>query len=89
MGQLYNNSWPARQHDLPALHATTAAAVANNKLYKAVVFMAEGGLDIVDALGTKKTITMPAGAIYPCQNFGAVTGGGTTLTANQFAVLFD
>lgn len=86
---VYNNSWPARGHSTPALHATTQAALDAGILYKGIVFMADGALDIVDAQGNKETITMPSGAVYPVQNYGAVTGGGTTLTTNQFACLFD
>lgn len=90
MGQVaYTNNWPAKHHATPALAATAAAAVAAGRLYKAVVFMATGSLDVVDFDGSVETITLPAGSVYPVQNWGAVTGGGTTLIANQFACLYD
>lgn len=81
------NANPAEIHDNTALHATTAAALAAAIVYKGVYFNVAGALDIVDLAGNKKTVTGAVGTIYPVQNFGAVTGGGTTLTQSQFLLL--
>ena len=77
---LYNNSWPARGHNNPTLHATPAAAIAAGIVYKGIYFQATGDVDLVDSKGTLKTVKGIAGVTYPVQNFGVVTGGGTTLT---------
>lgn len=86
---MYLNSFPARKHLSGTLVADTAAAVAAGVLYKAVYFSVAGGLDIVDFYQNKVTITGGIGTVYPVSNYGAVTGGGTTLTAGQFVFLYD
>lgn len=85
----YYNSHSARKHATPTLAADDDAAIAAGILYKAVVFFASGSLDIVDSAGNTETVTMPAGGIYPVQNYGATDTAGTTLTADQFACLYD
>jgi hypothetical protein len=86
---VYSNSWPARRHDNTALHATTAAALAAAILYKGIYFNATGDLDVVDASGNKETVKGVKGGVYPLQNFGAVTGGGTTLSQSDYLMLYD
>jgi hypothetical protein len=83
----HNNSNPAHQHATPALHATTAAAQAAGVIYKCVWFNVAGSLDIVDLAGNKETVVGGIGSNYPMENFGVVTGGGTTLTEGQFVCL--
>lgn len=85
----YNNPHSAKQHSSLALHATDDAAIAAGILYKAVYFNVAGSLDVVDAAGTLETVTGAIGTVYPVQNYGAVTGGGTTLTEGQFLLLRD
>lgn len=82
----YQTSAPAKLHTTPALSATAAVAMTG-PLYKAIVFMVAGALDIVDFNGHVETITMPAGAIYPLQNYGALTTSG--LTEGEFVCLYD
>jgi hypothetical protein len=97
------DSSPALRHTAGVLSASVAAAkttcaalattnglpTGNQFRYKAVWFSAAGSVDVVDSYGTLLTITGAAGGFYPCQSYGAVTGGGTTLTAAQFSFLYD
>lgn len=83
-----NNSNPAHRHDNPSLHATTADAVAAGIVYKAIWFNIAGAVDVVDLAGSKKTVTGSVGSVYPCENYGIVTGGGTTLTTTGFLYLY-
>lgn len=84
----HNNSHPAHQHNNPTLHATTAAAVAAGIVYKGIWFNIAGALDVVDLAGTLKTVTGGVGSVYPMENYGVVTGGGTTLSTTGFLCLF-
>lgn len=83
-----NNSNPAHRHDNPALHADTATAIAAGIVYKGIWFSIAGSIDVVDLSGNKKTVTGGVGSVYPCENFGIVTGGGTTLSTTGFLYLF-
>ncbi len=87
MGLLTTNS--AIDHAQPTLHATTAAAIAAAIEYKGVWFNVAGAVDVVSRAGNKLTVTGGIGSVYPVQNFGVVTGGGTTLTNTQFLLLLQ
>jgi len=84
----FTDSAPAQRHDVIAFAATTAAAITGQK-YKALYFGASGNADVVDSLGNKETVPVIAGLVYPLQNFGVVTGGGTTVSAGSVLGLFD
>jgi hypothetical protein len=83
------NSWPALKHLSGTLFSDTAAAVANDVIYKAIWFNVAGTLDVVDTGGTKVKVIGSVGSVYPCQSFGAVTGGNTTLSAGDFNYLSE
>jgi hypothetical protein len=85
----YNDNIPARRNDNIALHASTAAALAAGIVYQGIYFNATGDLDVVDVTGSKKTVKGVKGGIYPVQNFGPVTGGGTTLTQGDYLMRFS
>lgn len=86
---IYNNSWPARRHETPALASTAAAAKSTGTLYKAIYFNVAGTADVIDSSGAVEKVIAPAGAIYPVQNFGVQTGGNTTLASGEFVCLYD
>ena len=85
----YRDAIPARGHVALAAAATTAAAYANAILYKGVYFNAAVDVDIVSAKQEKVTVKGVKGLVYPVQNYGFVTGGGTTASTGDVLFLYD
>ena len=83
-----NNPNPAHRHDNIALVASAAAAVAAGVVYKGVWFNVAGSADVVDLSGNLETVTGGIGSCYPLENYGVVTGGGTTLTQGQYLLIY-
>ncbi len=75
MGTAAQNSYPAVDHLAPSQPANAAAAIALGIVYKGVWFNTPCSLVIVSFVGTSKTITGGVGSLYPCQNFGVLSGG--------------
>lgn len=80
------NSWPAKRHAAPAL---LASALTTGQLYKCLVWNVSGVADVCDAFGTSKKVVTVPGGVYPCQNYGVITGGNTTLSQGDFLGLYD
>lgn len=74
-------------HHQPSLFATAATAQATGIIYAAIAFFADGTVDYVDSNGNSVPVTWVKGSVYPVPGYGVTTGGNTTLTSSQFALL--
>lgn len=83
---MFYTSFSARRHVTPAL---LASAITTGQLYKGLYWNADGIADVVDSYGATKKIYSVKGGTYPVQSYGVVTGGNTTLSAGDFAGLYD